>query len=133
MWIIGFFLDLIFGGAVRFTALCLLIYVLSLAETVILRYQRPEDKLSKLTSFNFEENDVKMNYAKAKFIFSATMGILYAFLESLLFLFRSKAIEVVNNAGIIESPSKSFVLFIVLALLTLLRDRYEKQINKKFQ
>lgn len=78
MWIIGYNLELIFGGQFKFAALCLLIYALTLAEKVIMNYKidGDADKISKLSSFNFEDIEVKLNFAKAKFFFSVVLGIL---------------------------------------------------------
>lgn len=78
LWIIGYNLELIFGGQFKFAALCLLIYALSLAERVIMNYKIDggADKLIKTSTFNFEEIDVKLTFAKAKFIFSVAVGLL---------------------------------------------------------
>jgi hypothetical protein len=87
LWVMGYFLELIFGGQVRFTLLSLLGYALSLSEVIIMRYQRPEHKLAKLPFLNFGDIEVRMMYAKAKLAVAAAAGLLYGLVSGLMVLF----------------------------------------------
>jgi uncharacterized transporter YbjL len=95
---------------------------------MILRYQRPEDKLAKLTSLNFGEVETKMNYAKAKFALGSIAGIIYALCAGFMCLITKTTDKLEPE---VDNVSKSFVLFLILSLLTLLRDKYEKPTPKK--
>lgn len=76
-----------------------------------------------MTSFNFEDNDIKINFAKAKFIFSVVMGTLYGLLEAILYFFRPANIITPDPT---DNQAKSFILFLILTILSLLREKYEK-------
>ena len=64
-------------------------YALSLAENYILRFKIDDeaDKLLKPSSFNFEEIEVRLSFAKAKFIISVGVGILIGITHAMVLLF----------------------------------------------
>lgn len=39
-----------------------------------------------MTSFNFEDSEIKMNYAKAKIVISSAIGLVYAMGAGLVYL-----------------------------------------------
>ncbi len=62
------------------TCLILIVYALSLAQYLLLKSGKKQDKSNltdKLTTFNFEEVTTKINYAKAKLILTLAIGFLY--------------------------------------------------------
>jgi preprotein translocase subunit SecG len=80
LWIIGYFIALIFASELRLAAICPMIFVLSLCETVIMQTANGDDKEDlpkKRERLLFEEDNTKINYAKAKFIFSIVFGLVY--------------------------------------------------------
>ena len=42
-----------------------------------------------MTSMNFEDSDIKMNYAKAKFALAAVVGVVYCLIEGIVLLVSS--------------------------------------------
>lgn len=86
MWIIGYNLALIFGNSIRFLILTPLIFILSLLETQIMKSDKSSLSLEfhkKSQGMIFENNEIKINYAKAKLIFSIGLGIIFYILNSL--------------------------------------------------
>jgi hypothetical protein len=77
----------------------------------------------------FEKNEIKLDYAKAKFLFSMGFGVLYFFTNSIFSLLNA---TVSQGDDFQFTRRKSMILFIIIAILTLLRDKFEKQISKRF-
>lgn len=96
---------------------------MSLAENHILRYKIDEgaDKLTKTSSFNFDDIEVRLIYAKAKFIVSLAVGILLSIIHVFMLLFSSKGWVSENH------QKKSFILFLIIALLYLVKEKYQKK------
>ena len=62
-----------------FSFLCLLYYAASLAEHYILKRSKISlDGVGRVQCLNFDDNEVKLNYAKTKLILSVAVGILFA-------------------------------------------------------
>jgi hypothetical protein len=91
LWIIGYFLALIFGDNVMLAIICLPLFGLTLALMLILKSGSKKVQMNseKLSVFNFEENDTRINDAKAKFIFSIVLGTIYITLNLFMALFKS--------------------------------------------
>ena len=77
--------------------------------------------------FNFEDMEVKINYAKARLAFAIIFGSLYMFYSLIISLFSTNDINEVKD----YHASKSFILFLIIAMLTLIRDKYEMLIAKQ--
>ena len=73
--------------------------------------------------------ETKINYAKSRFLFSMAGWALYLSSDLIWTLFTGKEVPVLVDI----EPKKSFVLFLIIVILTLIRDKYEKQVLKKNQ
>jgi hypothetical protein len=97
-------------------------YGLSLIEYVILKSGKK--KQNDVSSFNFVENETKLTYAKTKFLISVVIGSIY---YSFKFIFQSFFYSDFDDT----TSFQSIFLFLVLATLCVLREKFEKQILKK--
>lgn len=77
----------------------LLVVGLSLAETIILKMGSKQGKELKLNvnSFNFEDMDTKINYAKARFLFSLVAWAIYLSSGVIWYLITGKSTAQENN------------------------------------
>lgn len=86
LWIIGYFITLIFTKNIYLLA-TLFIFALSIGENYVLRSgkQKRIDIHSDEKAFNFSDNKTKLSYAKAKFILTIGLSVVYIILSSLIF------------------------------------------------
>lgn len=119
----------------------LLVYLLSLAQNQLLHTGSKNNDKSNLTekwtSFNFEDVNTKINFAKAKLLVAMAFGIIYVLGSPVYWLFwylitgKSQPSGTDNDGEVYDySQSKSFFLFIIIAGLTQVKERFEHMIFK---
>jgi NADH:ubiquinone oxidoreductase subunit 6 (subunit J) len=124
-------LTVIFAENPVFSFLTLIYYATSLAEHIILKKSKgfSADLTARGQCLNFDESEVKLNYAKTKLILSIAVGILFALLSEIVIIVTWKT--QLKDENTVLHQTKSLLLFVQIALLTILKDKHEKTVHRK--
>lgn len=102
---------MVFAENPIFSFMCLLYYAASLGEHIILRSAKASvDGVSRGQCLNFDDSEVKLNYAKTKLIISIALAILFALFSEIVIIVTWKSQPVDENS--VLHQTKSMLLFV---------------------